>query len=254
MVSNNKIQNIDLSVYIILNIGDTIYKGCQNLEKRIGNTYLIKECMFYIMGANARYIWANYCRIKRVETMRQNMDVFTICPEYETEHFKIRELEAGDAEGLFSCYSDPEAARFFNGDCCGDDFYYTDKDKFRGCVEYWLSRYEAKDFVRWSVLDRKTGLLIGTMEVCPSLKYAVDGKQMGILRIDLKSEYERLPVLRELMDVLICHIYEDFEVASILMKIQKDAGERQKLIKEYQFVAAREECNISLEDYYIRYC
>ena len=77
---------------------------------------------------------------------------------------------------------------------------------------------------------------------------------MGILRIDLKSEYERWLVLKELMDVLICHIYEDFEVASIIMKIQKDAGERQKLIKEYQFVDAKEECNISLEDYYIRYC
>lgn len=53
--------------------------------------------------------------------------------------------------------------------------------------------------------------------------------------------------------VLIRHIYEDFEVASIIMKIQKDAGERQELIKEYQFVDAKEECNISLEDYYIRY-
>ena len=185
--------------------------------------------------------------------MGQNMDVFTVCPEYETEHFKIRKLEAGDVEGLFPCYSDPEAARYFNGDCCGDDFYYTDKDKFRKCVEYWLSRYEARDFVRWSVLDKETGLLIGTLEVCPSLKYAVDGRKMGILRIDLKSEYERWPVLKELMDVLICHIYEDLEVASIIMKIQKDAGERQKLIKEYQFVDAKEECNISLEDYYIRY-
>ena len=182
------------------------------------------------------------------------MDVFTVCPEYETDHFKIRKLEAGDVEGLFPCYSDPEAARYFNGDCCGDNFYYTDKEKLRECVEYWLSRYEARDFVRWSVLDKETGLLIGTLEVCPSLKYAVDGRKMGILRIDLKSEYERWLVLKELMDVLICHIYEDFEVASIIMKIQKDAGERQKLIKEYQFVAAREECNISLEDYYIRYC
>ena len=182
------------------------------------------------------------------------MDVFTVCPEYVTGHFKIRKLEAGDAEELFSCYSDSEAARFFNGDCCGDDFYYTDKDKFRKCVEYWLSRYEARDFVRWSVLDRKTGLLIGTMEVCPSLKYAVDGKMMGILRIDLKSEYEQWSILKELMDVLVCHIYEDFEIDSIIMKIQKDAGERQKLIKGYQFVAAKEECNISLEDYYIRYC
>ena len=186
--------------------------------------------------------------------MGQNMDVFTVCPEYKTEHFKIRKLGAGDAEGLFPCYSDLEAARYFNGDCCGDDFYYTDKEKFRGCVEYWLSRYEARDFVRWSVLDKETGLLIGTLEVCPSLKYAVDGRKMGILRIDLKSEYERWLVLKELMDVLIWHIYEDFEVASIIMKIQKDAGERQKLIKEYQFVDAKEECNISLEDYYIRYC
>lgn len=186
--------------------------------------------------------------------MRQNMDVFTVCPEYETEHFKIRKLEAGDVEGLFPCYSDPEAARYFNGDCCGDDFYYTDKEKFRECVEYWLSRYEARDFIRWSVLDKGTGFLIGTIEVCPSLKYAVDGRKMGILRIDLKSEYERWPVLKELMYVLICHIYEDFEVASIIMKIQKDAVERQKLIKEYQFVATKEECNISLEDYYIRYC
>ena len=224
------------------------------MEKENGNICLIKEHEFYIMEYGVSNELTKYEKIKRTVRMRQNMDVFTVCPEYETEHFKIRKLEAGDVEGLFPCYSDPEAARYFNGDCCGDNFYYTDKEKLRECVEYWLSRYEARDFVRWSVLDKETGLLIGTLEVCPSLKYAVDGRKMGILRIDLKSEYERWPVLKELMDVLICHIYEDLEVASIIMKIQKDAGERQKLIKEYQFVDAKEECNISLEDYYIRYC
>jgi hypothetical protein len=77
---------------------------------------------------------------------------------------------------------------------------------------------------------------------------------VGIQKSALQSPYMRYPVLKEMMDVLICHIYEDLEVASIIMKIQKDAFERQKLIKEYQFVAAKEECNISLEDYYIRYC
>lgn len=50
------------------------------------------------------------------------MDAFTVCPTYETEHFMIRKLEREDSEELFSCYSDREAARFFNGDCCGDDF------------------------------------------------------------------------------------------------------------------------------------
>ena len=209
------------------------------MEKENGNICLIKEREFGIMGYDVSNELTKYKKIKRTVRMRQNMDVFTVCPEYETDHFKIRKLEA---------------ARYFNGDCCGDNFYYTDKEKLRECVEYWLSRYEARDFVRWSVLDKETGLLIGTLEVCPSLKYAVDGRKMGILRIDLKSEYERWLVLKELMDVLIWHIYEDFEVASIIMKIQKDAGERQKLIKEYQFVDAKEECNISLEDYYIRYC
>lgn len=181
------------------------------------------------------------------------MDAFIVCPTYETEHFKIRKLEREDAEELFSCYSDSEAARFFNGDCCGDDFYYTDKEKFGVCVEYWLSRYTEHDFVRWSIQDKEKRCLIGTMEVCPSLKYTADGRMMGILRIDLKSEYERQEILTELMDVLIEHSYDDFHVASIIMKIQKEAGERQKLIKKYQFVAAKEECNISLEDYYIRY-
>ncbi len=76
---------------------------------------------------------------------------------------------------------------------------------------------------------------------------------MGILRIDLRSDYERQEILNELLDVLIKHVYEDFRIASLIMKIQKEAGERQKLIQEYQFVDAKEECNISLEDYYIRY-
>ena len=237
---------------IKLDVGNTIYKSFQNMEKINGNICLIKERKFYIMEYSVRNELTKYEKIRRIEG--KSMDVFTVCPEYETEHFKIRKLKAEDTERLFPCYSDPEAARFFNGDCCGDDFYYTDKDKFRECVEYWLSRYNARDFVRWSILDKRTGLLIGTIEVCPSLKYTVDGKQMGILRVDLKSEHERWGVLKELMDVLVCHIYEDFEITSIIMKIQKDASERQRLITEYQFVTAKEECNISLEDYYIRYC
>ena len=168
------------------------------MEKENGNICLIKEHEFYIMGYGVSNELTKYEKIKRTVRMRQNMDVFTVCPEYETEHFKIRKLEAGDVEGLFPCYSDPEAARYFNGDCCGDDFYYTDKEKFRECVEYWLSRYEARDFVRWSIFDKGTGLLVGTIEVCPSLKYAVDGKMMGILRIDLRSKYEKQAVLEEI--------------------------------------------------------
>ena len=53
-------------------------------------------------------------------------DVFQNCPTYQSERFEIRKMEMKDAHGLFQCYSNPQAARYFNGDCCGDDFYYTD--------------------------------------------------------------------------------------------------------------------------------
>ena len=76
------------------------------------------------MGYGVSNELTKYEKIKKTVRMGQNMDVFTICPEYKTEHFKIRKLEAGDAEGLFPCYSDPEAARYFNGDCCGDAYPY----------------------------------------------------------------------------------------------------------------------------------
>lgn len=181
------------------------------------------------------------------------MNPFVECPVYETERFLIRKLEEKDTEELFACYSNPEAAKFFNGDCCGDDFFYTDMEKFKTCVAYWISRYEAQDFVRWTIQDKEKQCLIGTIEVCPSLKYAVDGKVMGILRIDLRSEYEKQDILEELMDVLLKHIYEDFQVASVLMKIQKGAKERQKFIQKYHFVSAKDECNISFSDYYVSY-
>ena len=61
-------------------------------------------------------------------------NVFEKCPAYQSEHFRLRKVRMEDAEGLFSCYSNPEAAKYFNGDCCGDDFYYTDFSQFVKCM------------------------------------------------------------------------------------------------------------------------
>lgn len=59
--------------------------------------------------------------------------VFEKCPEYQSEHFRLRRMDMQDAEGLFQCYSNPEAVKYFNGDCCDDDFYYTDFGQFVKC-------------------------------------------------------------------------------------------------------------------------
>ena len=37
-------------------------------------------------------------------------NVFEKCPAYQSEHFRLRKMRMEDAEGLFLCYSNPEAA------------------------------------------------------------------------------------------------------------------------------------------------
>lgn len=180
-------------------------------------------------------------------------NVFEECPVYKSEHFLLRQMGMEDAEGLFQCYSNPEAAKYFNGDCCGDDFYYTDFSKFVKCMEFWESRYQEKDFVRFTVIDIELEKIIGMVEVCPSYKYSVDGNCMGILRLDLLPEYETGKDIQELMELLLEHVYEHFQVRSVIMKAQEDALARRNVLKGLCFVPAQDECSIPFKDYFIRY-
>lgn len=180
-------------------------------------------------------------------------DVFVECPVYQSEHFRLRKMDMQDAEGLFQCYSNPEAAKYFNGDCCGDDFYYTDFDRFLECMEFWESRYQAEDFVRFTVIDIVLKKAAGMIEVCPSYKYSVDGRCIGILRLDILPEYESERDIRELMELILAHIYEDFGVSSVLMKAQEDALIRRNVLKSLHFVSAQDECSVPFHDYFIRY-
>ena len=158
-----------------------------------------------------------------------------------------------DAEGLFQCYSNPEAAKYFNGDCCGDDFYYTEFSRFVKCMEFWESRYQEKDFVRFTIIHQSTGKIAGMAEVCPSYQYSADGASMGILRLDLLPEYENREEIQELMELLLAHVYEDFHVRSVIMKAQEDAWTRRSVLKGLYFVPAQDECSIPFKDYFIRY-
>lgn len=181
----------------------------------------------------------------------RNEEPFFQCPEYNSEHFFIRKMKMEDGPDLFACYSDKEAAKYFNGDCCNDDFYYTDYEKFLNCMEFWESRYEIHDFVRFSVVEKETGTVIGMVEVCPSQKYSVDDQWMGILRIDLRSQYEAF--YDEVLQVMIEHLYDDFGVSALLTKAQEEAKERRGVLRKYHFVSAMDECNISFRDYFLRF-
>lgn len=181
------------------------------------------------------------------------ISVFEKCPIYQSEHFSLRKMDMQDAEGLFQCYSNPESAKYFNGDCCGDDFYYTDFGQFVKCMEFWESRYQEKDFVRFTIMDIELEKVIGMTEVCPSYNYSADGHCMGILRLDLLPEYEARRDIQELLELILEHVYIDFQVHCVLMKAQEDALIRRNVLKSLHFVSAQDECSIPFKDYFIRY-
>ena len=68
-----------------------------------------------------------------------------------------------------------------------------------------------KDFVRFTIIDWKQEKSVGMVEICPSYKYSVDGSKIGILRIDLLPKYENEKMLKELLTMILEHIYEDFD-------------------------------------------
>ena len=194
-------------------------------------------------GYNKFMLKKNIRSVKLIRTERgiqMKKDVFQNCPIYQSDRFEIRKMEMKDAHELFRCYSNPQAARYFNGDCCGDDFYYTDYEKFLECMKF-------------TIVDQKQKEIAGMVEICPSYKYSADGSKIGILRIDLLPEYENEKMLNELLTLILEHIYEDFEVQAVLMKAQEYATARRSILKQFHFVAAMDECNISFRDYFIRF-
>ena len=124
---------------------------------------------------------------------------------------------------------------------------------FVKCMEFWESRYREKDFVCFTVVHQSTGKIAGMAEICPSYKYSADGACMGILRLDLLPEHETRADIQELLEAVLAHVYEDFQIRSVLMQAPEDARIRREVVKGLHFVPAQDECSIPFQDYFIRY-
>lgn len=164
------------------------------------------------------------------------INVYEECPLYKRELISLRQTKEEDAEELLACYSDPRAVPLFNSDNCnGTDFHFTTIEQMKQIIKTWNYSYERKYYVRWTILLNETSLIIGTIEMFHR-SYEDEFNHYGVLRIDLKSEYEVQPILNEILDIADAHFYELFDVHAILTKAVPAASERIKslLKKGYQ--------------------
>lgn len=171
---------------------------------------------------------------------------------YETESFFIRRVKAADAEELLQCYSDPKSAPIFNADNCTCDFIYHDVVALTALINFWEQEYAAGYYVRYSIIDKGRNSAVGTIEMFAKETIIKDIGQVGVLRIDLASAYEKEAYLSELLKMAKDCFFEDFGVENIITKAVSIAEKRTKVLRDFGYKPL-EDLDISGQhmDYYI---
>lgn len=163
-------------------------------------------------------------------------DVYAQIPVLENEEFLLRAIdEDTDTEELLRVYSDEKAVPFFNADNChGDTFYYDTVEKMKKAMAFWKLSYENKYFVRWAVVHKTSGQVIGTIELFN--RQAEDYfNNCGLLRLDVRSDYETAERIGGIFDVILPMVQELFHCDKIATKAIAAAKQRTTALKQRGF-------------------
>lgn len=102
-------------------------------------------------------------------------------------------------------------------------------------LDFWNMSYENGWFARLAIVDKTVTSVIGTIELC--LRISEDEfNNMGILRVDVRSDYEKEDALYDIIDLILSHISELVGCEGILTKAPIYAVERIKAIQRVGFV------------------
>lgn len=162
------------------------------------------------------------------------MDIYRVCPQLESANFLLRQVSVEDCADLLNVYSDSAAWPIFNSDNCTDDFRITTLEAMETCIRFWLQEYALRYYVRWSILDKTANSVIGTVELFN--RTAQDFyNNVGLLRLDLRSDYETAESIREILSILVPDSFELFDCKRIATKIPPCAKVRVKTLSELGF-------------------
>jgi len=161
------------------------------------------------------------------------MNIYEACPSVETERFLLRPVKEQDHEDLFRVYSDRKAVPLFNSDNChGEDFHCKSPEQMLRWIQMWLQSYAQRQFVRWSIVDKCAGCAIGTVELfCREAE-----KREIVLRLDLRSDYEREEPISAILAMLFPQVYGWFACERLITKAIPMADSRIRVLKQMGFV------------------
>ncbi|MBP3701900.1 MAG: GNAT family N-acetyltransferase [Lachnospiraceae bacterium] len=164
------------------------------------------------------------------------MNVYEMCPTLENDRFLLRLTTEEDCDDLLAVYSDKLALPFFNSDNChGDNFYYVTRERMAEALGFWKYSYDNGWFVRLSIIDKATYRVIGTVELC--LRVSEDAfDHMGILRVDVRSDYEEDTALYDIFSLVTPHMSEMLGCSGVITKAPIYAVDRIQTVKRAGYV------------------
>ncbi len=167
--------------------------------------------------------------------MEDFMKLYEYLPVYENDGFLLRPVEKEDCSDLLEVYSDKNALPFFNSDNCdGDIFYYADENRMADAMKFWQTAYENQWFARWAIVDKTVSKTVGTIELC--LRASDDVfNGAGILRIDVRSGYEREEPLYGIGSLIIPPAFALSECHELITKVPVYAVERASAMRRLGF-------------------
>lgn len=168
------------------------------------------------------------------------MNVYEKCPVLESGRFLLRSVQDSDCDDLWRVYSDKNALPFFNSDNCnGDNFYYATRERMAEAMDFWSMSYKNGWFARLSIVDKTASSVIGTVELC--LRVSEDAfNHMGILRVDVRSDYEKRDLLYDITALVAPHIPALLDCEGVITKVPIYAVERTEAVRKAGFVKSEQ--------------
>ncbi|MDR1688907.1 MAG: hypothetical protein LBS21_09910 [Clostridiales bacterium] len=157
-------------------------------------------------------------------------DPYAKCPEFDTEHFHIRQVNEADAEGLLCFYGDMSGWMFYGNSWSNGIFSseHATADEMRSCIRSWLDVYKIKYYIRFTVIDKATNKPAGTIEVFDNFDKPKRGAAM---HIDLCEAYETREYIAELLALADDEFFRIFGFKYLAVKAGEGAEQRLAALK-----------------------
>ncbi len=157
-------------------------------------------------------------------------DPYAKCPEFDTEHFHLRQVREEDAEDLLCFYGDLSGWMFYGNDWSNGIFSseHPTVEEMRNCIKSWLDVYKDKFYIRMSVIDKASGKPIGTVEIFDNLDRA---KRGAALHIDLSGSHETRERIAELLTLADNEFFSLFGFKYLIVHAAPNAAERIKALR-----------------------